>query len=105
MPTIQFIVIDDRSLWGDIAYFRTSLVFACTSLRIVLRSMPGPDAGLRWVLLFTSFSLTEDDDTDILSFSLLPFLRSVSEVAFKLCLLFSVSIKKWKSISAKYYDI
>lgn len=69
---------------------------------MVLRSIPGPEAGFRCdvVLLFTSFVM-EDEDTDIFSFSLLCFFRSVSDDALRFCLLVSKHDKK-KQINTQY---
>lgn len=62
---------------------------------MVLRSIPGPEAGFRCdvVLLFTSFVM-EEEDTDIFSFSLLCFFRSVSDDTLRFCLLVSKHKRK-----------
>lgn len=62
---------------------------------MVLRSIPGPEAAFRCdvVLLFTSFVM-EEEDTDIFSFSLLCFFRSVSDDALRFCLLVSKDNEK-----------
>lgn len=88
--------------WALLAWPLTSLVFAWTSFLMVLRSIPGPEAGFRCdvVLLFTSFVM-EEEDTDIFSFSLLCFFRSVSDDALRFCLLVSKDNEK-KQISTVF---
>lgn len=81
--------------WALLAWPLTSLVLAWTSFLMVLRSIPGPEAAFRCdvVLLFTSFVM-EEEDTDIFSFSLLCFFRSVSDDALRFCLLVSKDNEK-----------
>lgn len=87
-----------------LAWPLTSLVLAWTSFLMVLRSIPGPEAGFRCdvVLLFTSFVM-EEEDTDIFSFSLLCFFRSVSDDTLRFCLL--VSKHKKKQINTIMYFV
>lgn len=71
---------------------------------MVLRSIPGPEAGFRCdvVLLFTSFVM-EEEDTDIFSFSLLCFFRSVSDDTLRFCLLVSKNKKKQINTCTLYH--
>lgn len=89
-----------------LAWPLTSLVFAWTSFLMVLRSIPGPEAGFRCdvVLLFTSFVM-EEEDTDIFSFSLLCFFRSVSDDALRFCLLVSKHDKKKQINTCTLYHL
>lgn len=71
---------------------------------MVLRSIPGPEASFRCdvVLLFTSFVM-EEEDTDIFSFSLLCFFRSVSDDTLRFCLLVSKHKRKQINTCTLYH--